>query len=315
MGKVYDEYDLPVDRKSRILDGLNSLDNEVAPVMISNYTQDDTEEETSVSDDYNSWLSSLATLSTVRVGKKRKTEDLFNTDGKKKKKKKHKGNEKLVDYKKEFEIESALINNLYIENNRFVDSLQQTYDRMTNSKASVRGTGKYTTDLIAGITSARSLSLSLVDKQINLKKTIADLEAKQRKEFGTVNENTTDIENYGSNLLKNIIMNRDVIQNGDNGFVVNDVDENGFNNIFDDIDIDDGRSEDVDKYLKYEKKNVTISILMDEHNPDDYEYIAVTEDGTILDDYPLPERTSLSLNRSTMIATDAYGTKYHVEYK
>ena len=40
--------------------------------------------------------------------------------------------------------------------------------------------------------------------------------------------------------------------------------------------------------------------------------MAKDEEGEIIDDYPLPIHTQLSINRSTNIATDTYGKKYQI---
>jgi hypothetical protein len=42
-------------------------------------------------------------------------------------------------------------------------------------------------------------------------------------------------------------------------------------------------------------------------------FIAEDEDGNIIDDYPLPKTIdSISINHSTLVATDRYGKKYPV---
>ena len=43
-----------------------------------------------------------------------------------------------------------------------------------------------------------------------------------------------------------------------------------------------------------------------------YYYLAKDENGDVISDYPLPSRTSISVNRSTNIATDVYGQKYPI---
>ena len=78
--------------------------------------------------------------------------------------------------------------------------------------------------------------------------------------------------------------------------------------------IEDDRSDEVHQYLKYENRNVKIFVRMNQNDYDDYEFVAEADDGEILLDYPLPEKTSLSVNRSTMIATDSYGKKYPLEF-
>jgi hypothetical protein len=75
------------------------------------------------------------------------------------------------------------------------------------------------------------------------------------------------------------------------------------------------RPEEVDKYLEYENKNITVYVCIRNDETDinnNYEFIAKDEDGNIIDDYPLPNHTSISINRSTNIATDTYGKKYYI---
>ena len=66
--------------------------------------------------------------------------------------------------------------------------------------------------------------------------------------------------------------------------------------------------------MKYENSKVTIHVSCTP-NGDDPEFYAVSEDGTILDDYPVPTCSKVNVNPSTMIATDEYGEKYIVEFK
>ena len=68
--------------------------------------------------------------------------------------------------------------------NRFTDSLQKEYDAIKSVKSSARGVSKQMSDLIENITEARSLSMQLVDKHVNVKKQIAELNIKQKEKFG-----------------------------------------------------------------------------------------------------------------------------------
>lgn len=311
---IYDEYELPINRKKKVLNDLESL-NDSEVFLISNaYNKKTKKDKSNLDDNMSNWLNVLGSLSVGKLKHNKKSSIFGDNDYYNKKKKKKKDSKgELKDYNKEFEVESALLNNLLVENGRFVDDLQATYNRISSSKAMVKTGSKFTTDLIVSLTSARSLSASLVDKQISLKKTIADLEMKQRKEFG-VSSDDENLGNHGSTFLKMLIDNKGAITNNTEDYTIDTVDDNSFDDIIDNIDVGE-RSEDVDKYLKYEQRNVKVSILMNESNFDDYDYIATDEDGNIVDDYPLPEKTGLSFNRSTMIATDNYGTKYHVEYR
>ena len=75
------------------------------------------------------------------------------------------------------------------------------------------------------------------------------------------------------------------------------------------------RSSDVDLYLKYENRNVEIKIIITNDDFVNYEFEAIDENGEIIDDYPLPNHTSISVNRSTNIATDEYGKKYDIIWR
>lgn len=314
--KIYDEYELPKNRKKKIMNDLSAIDEmDDDYVLISDVAKkssEDTKNKSNDEGDVSPWLTRLSVMSNSTIRANKSVKNLFK-DKKDKKKKKKKDNEP-TDFNKEFESEIALLDNLLIDQTRFVDSLQQTYDRINTMKTNARGTGKFTTDLITGINTGRQLSSQLVDKLISTKKTIIELGMKERKELNA-NELGEDMNNFASRYLKDLIAAKPELSSSYGDFGVENMDD------FDDVsrildsNVDDSRGDDVSAYLKYEKRNVSIIVLMNPNNMDDYEFIAEAEDGEILTDYPLPEHTSLSLNRSTMIATDTYGKKYHTEFK
>lgn len=305
---IHDEYELPKNRKKRILSDLDELEmgsNALIPIPIKEKKDDSDEcEDTAL------FISTLSSLSKNKMRASKSPKNLFGKGKKKDKKKKKKG--EPTDFNKEFEPEMALLNNLLAEQSRFVDSLQQKYDRMDSQKSSARGMGKFTTDLISNINQARQLSAQLIDKKISTKKTIADLEMKERKEMGSLSSD--DMNNFAAEYLKNIITNRPDMSSSYGNISIEDVDDDGILSAID-SNFDDERGDEVSAYLKYENRNVTIKVIMNPDDLDDYEFVAETDDGEILTDYPLPDHTTLSLNRSTMIATDAYGKKYHVEFR
>ena len=266
------------------------------------------------------------TLSNIKVNKKgwKHADEMFGDEGKKKKKKKKKG--ELTNYNDEFDTELRLLRNLLLEQNKFTQSLQTKYDTMESQKGTSRGVTKFTTDLIESITAARSLSMQLVDKTISAKKTIADLTMKEKEKFAKNAEGGDDMAGYASQFLKKMIENRGEINNFDKSDVtVQDYDENSTDDLFSDIDnsivtdtdpnSSDYRSPDLDKYLKYEGRKIKIYALVNENDPSDYDFVAKDMDGNDIDDYPLPLKTNLSINRSTMIATDSYGEKYKIIWK
>ena len=260
------------------------------------------------------YFEDLMVSSSIKIKKHGKgTYDDFFGDNKKKKKKKKKKKDELTDYKKEFEPEAALLRNLLIDQNRYVDSLQREYDHMATHKSSSRGINKNMTDLMTNITQARNLSLQLVDKHVNLKKTIADLSMKERKEkAGTLGEGD-NLADFASSYLKQMISDRAQYINGAGAAEIGDYTSDEMANFITENIGESDRSNEADKYLEYENMNVTIYLHINSQDEGDYHYEAVAEDGTILDDYPLPlKETKFNINRSTDIATDTYGVKYQI---
>lgn len=265
--------------------------------------------------DPDAWFDDMLTIQSIRPDKSKSRNSIFE-DGsisgkrKKKKKKNEKGVE-LVDYKKELEPEMALFKNLLIDQNRFVESLQKEYDQITSSKSTARGISKQLTDMIKNITEARALSMQLVEKNVNAKKTIADLTIKQRKELAGELESGINMSDAGSSFMKQLLSERNQMFSEGDPADVSDFSEEDMLSSLDEIDLgDEDRSEETEKYLKYENQNVKISVIITDNDVENYQFVAMDEDGEIIEDYPLPEKTGLSINRSTNIATDTYGEKY-----
>lgn len=253
----------------------------------------------------------------MKASKRKISADLFSEDGildgrKKKKKKKGKKGE-LTDFKREFEPEMALYKNLLQQQNKFTESLQREYDSIKSVKSSSRGVTKQMSDLIENITSARSLSMQLVDKHVNAKKLIAELSLKEKKELGQVGMDTENMADYASSYLKQMINERRSLLDGTSDAIVGDYSDD---EMLDEIDMnfteEDDRPEEIDKYLKYENRDVQIYVVIYGSDVENYEFIAKDKDGIIIEDYPLPNHTSISVNWSTEIATDLYGKKYPV---
>lgn len=288
-----------------------------------NKNKENKEEKSKEDEIADDWFSEMMALSGVKIkSKKRKSTSIFDSSGlidiKKKKKKKKKDKNEMIDYRKEFEPESALYKNLLIEQSRFTEDLQKEYDAIKSSKSSSRGITKQLTDLVDNITQARSLAMQLVDKQVNLKKQAADLNLKQKKELGQ-NEVDGSLSDFASSYLKNMLNERQALFNGGTGDgLVSDYDSD---EMFDEISSNVlGRDEyevndEAEKFLKYENANVTVYVVITNDNIDDFEYEAYDEDGNIIPDYPEPTRVKISVNRSTNIATDAYGKKFPIIWR
>ena len=262
-------------------------------------------------EDADSWFDDLMVLSSAKVNKKSKVRNaLFDSagiTGKKKKKKNKEKKDELVDYKKELEPEMALYRNLLMDQNRFTESLQREYDSIKSVKASSRGVTKQMTDLIANITSARSLAMQLVEKNVSAKKLIAELTLKQKKEMGLNNGEAENMADFASNYLKQMLNDRQTIMNGTGDLSVSEYTEDELfeelsNSVAGDSAFD--RPEEVSRYLKYENRNITVYVVITDDDVENYEFLAKDEEGYIIEDYPMHNHTSISVNRSTNIATD-----------
>ena len=327
-----DEMNETKSKRRKILEELEELDllteepaqsNDSDDFLMSSYVpkKKPKEKEPEFTDsDSDSWLNAITNIDILadeRISNRhhKKIEGgIFARQGKNKKKKKKKKTE-LIDYNKEFETEAALYRNLLQDQNRFTESLQKEYDRLKSTKSSARGISKTMTDLIENITQARGLSLQIVDKTVGLKKTTADLMMKQKKEFGSGTEENADMGSFASSYLKQMLNERQTIMNGTGNPEIVDYSDD----MVDDL-LDDGLGEydadsETSKYLRYESQHVRVFAII---NPSDYadaEFAAYDEDGNYISDYPLPTMTTLSINDSTLTATDTYGRKYPIKWK
>lgn len=318
-------------RSKKILDNLDDFDQ---PVTLVSSVDDKIEEKKKKdkkkkyddeSDDLAEWFDSLKYLTSPKS--KKKSKSLFDFDpykGKKSKKDKKSDDKNKVNYKKEFEPEMAMLRNLQISQSEFVSSLQKKYDQMENTKSTARGIGKFTTDLINSINGARSVSLQIADKIIATKKSIADLDFKERKEFSSSNNSEqANINNYASSFLKQIVNTgrNNVVgqtQAYENFGTVTDDSDESMDELFESINDslgDTGRSEEAEKYLQYENEEVELTVVWHDSAPDNdldqkYDFIAYNKHGDVIDDYPLPQKTKMNINLSTHTATDIYGNKY-----
>ena len=240
------------------------------------------------------------------------------------KKKKKKKDEK-TDYSKEFSTEERLLASLLTDQINLTTNLQKRLDHMLDTKSTAMGVSKYMTDFIEGLNQARSLSMQIIDKKVSIKKTVADLNMKERKEFGKKEDDASkDMSAYSASVLRQIMGDRQTYVNqgtmplADNAQVSYE-DINQFPDI-DNMMIDatgDNPDDESNAYLKYENSGVTIRVVYRGKNGDmmDYDFIAEDRDGNVLDDYPLPIKTPLSINNSTGFATDSYGQKYHIDFE
>ncbi len=278
--------------------------------------------------DTDEWMNELMSFSTPKP-KKNKSKKFkgFNLDGddidasvaKKKRGKKKEG--ELKDYNKEFAPELSLLNSLFAQQSKFTDALQKKYDSIENSKSTARGVGKFTTDLIVAINSARSTTLQIVDKTISTKEKIANLTVKERKEFG--NKNSSEGQNnaaFASTYLKQIMQaGRNTMmssagylapENVSNEPAYEDIDGE---DLFGDIELslgDNNRDESVTKFLKYDQED--IEVCVERYDDGNWAYVAIRPNGDRVDDYPMPALCKMTFNTSVGKAISEYGQKYRI---
>lgn len=335
MGKksLFDDDDEKKDKKKKkkdekeeksLLEELDDIEDYAPVIPIAGYrpqkekkpTYEQMEEANEMGDQ---WLRTISNFKQepIKAKKNVSTDRIFDYMGNGKKgKKKKKKKETVKDYSVEFEPEMNLMQNLLSDQIKFTQSLQRRYDILDSSKSSVRGVGKFTTDLINSINQARSTSLQYVDKMAGLKKSIAELNLKERKENAAQNGgDSEDMGQFSAAFLRKMIQ-----QNREDAYLYGDDSpmEGNADDILDNISLGlEGieRSEDIDKYLKYENRNVEFIAVVDPDNESDFEIQAYADDGERIMDYPIPEVSRLDINRSTGLASDEYHTKYKVKYK
>lgn len=262
-----------------------------------------------------SWFTNIMADNVVMKPSKKRSKpekSLFDeVFGEKKKKKKKKSKGELVDYKAEFAPEMALYKNLLVDQDAFTKSLQKEYDSIKSTKSSSRGITKQMTDLIDNITSARTLSMQLIEKTVNTKKTIADLNIKQKKELGNGLETENNMPDFGANYLKQIMSERQALLS--TSLSDPDVTEYDTDSIINEIgNIDLGDEVVENPYLKFEELDPTVYVCIRGDDFDNYYFEARDKDDNVINDYPSPIHTDINVNRSTSTATDAYGNKYPI---
>ena len=241
----------------------------------------------------------------------------FDEDGtvkKKKKKGKKKKGKGLTDFNKEFETEANMLRTLYVEQSKFTDSLQKKYDAMNNSKSSARGIGKFTTDLINSITTARNTQLSIVAKNMDLKKTIADLTFKEKKEFGDPDAIGNDNNMYASSFMKELLSNGrgNIVGSSDSFGNIDGNEVYDSEELINELQDSFGESQSNERdFIDFENMDVQVFVVVDDNGS--YKFEARDKDGNVVPEYPLPNKSKMSFNKSTMIATDNYGRKYPLE--
>ena len=189
-------------KKTSLLDEFDDLQLEEPAVSFNQFRPSEIKkeketEEIATSDDEPSddWMEILSQWKTPKVKASGSSKNYRGSDvydflhggsGKKKKKKK-KEKEGPKDYYDDFAPEINLMQNMLEDATRFTDSLQKRYYALEATNSSARGVGKFTSDLISSINQSRSVSSQLLNNITGLKKSIADLNMKEKKEAKAAN--------------------------------------------------------------------------------------------------------------------------------
>lgn len=304
-----------IPRRRERVSGIVSAMDDITPILPSQILaraaetkKPEIEEEEYYGND--EWMQSLAAMPKIRAT--RTIDGLTDPDmmGKKRKKKKKKKG-KATDYEEKFSTELALLRDLLREQTSFVSAAQRTYNAMQSQKSSARGIGKYTTDLMAAINSGRSLAKDLVKEIIGTKKTIAELSMKEKEKLAkAMGLDSDDLTSWSASFLKTLTSKDRVALEQEIGGIE---DLDSADDLF--AAIDDGDSEETEsqKYLKYERLKPEVRARYIQATGDT-EFYAVSEDGDLIEDYPVPAPgTRLDVNTSTNIGTDEFGRKFYVD--
>lgn len=322
MGKNNDEYVPKRYGRQDALDDFDSIDKipSFLPSSVLKVKEEKDKKEKEIKEVENTysddeWLATLSSLKTEKKSKKADLSEIFGDKKKKKKKKKKQG--EIKDYKEDFEKELTLLQSLLHDQTKLSDSLQSRYDQLSGQKTASRGVGKFTTDLIDTLNTSRRECKDILKEIINTKKTIADLNMKEREKFAkNLIGDDSDLSNFASSYLSKLL-SVDRKELAGEGSEIEDIDD--LNDAFGDLDFNlrnsedyTERSEEAEKYMKYEGVDVKTKVFYDKE-ADDIHFFAEDRDGNIIDDYPLPDTIdSLRINESTGIAVDSYGQRFEV---
>jgi hypothetical protein len=238
-------------------------------------------------------------------------------------------------FKKEFAEELTLLYDLLEEFNKFSKELDKKYKAIEGSK--VRGTSKYTNELITNILSAKTSKLHVLKEIASLKKTIADLKIKidAKTKEGSAEKNTDlmatqyfqKVLNYGrGNFIKEFGGNGnqpevddeidDVIsQIEQNKGSYNDDEMDNYQNLINQrlANTDNPfRTSDGTKLIHYETLGVKIFVKKC-IDTGEWEFVALDRDNQQIYDYPVPTRSSAGkVKFSDGYASDSKGRSYKV---
>lgn len=325
MAENQEAEEFKITSRKKIFDQLDEIDAMDKSIVLPSSVVKPSEEKRKSQEEEESdseWLSSLSSMPPLHFNKKLSKHLLDGNEleitGKKGKKKKKEKNG-LTDYSKQFQREMSVLERMLMQQTEFADGLQTRYDCMQAAKSSARGVGKFQTDLISNVNSARSLTKDILKEMIALKKTISELTMKEKKELGMTDGEDENLGAYASNLLRQIISKDRNALNGNSVPEFEEVDN--LDDCIDEIASNlDGRddymahSDEANRFLKYEGTNVTVKCFI--HPDETFDFIAFDDDDNVIPDYPVPDAsTKININRETGRVRDEYNNSYEAVFE
>ena len=238
------------------------------------------------------------------------------------------------EFKKEFAEELAMLNDLLDEVNTFGKKLDKKFDSINNSKA--KGTSKYLNELITTILTSKTTKLQVLKEITSVKKNIQDLKIKSEGKKVNTGDNGTiesSANNYFNQIMKvgrnNFVENfnydsdtniNDATYSSDNDLeYINSLPEAHneiHNRIAERLEEEgyDKRSDEGEKYIRYENMQVVLVIKFNVLN-NDWEVVAIDKDGQQVTDYPVPSKQELGkvkFSSDNKYATDKFGRSFKV---
>lgn len=237
------------------------------------------------------------------------------------------------EFKKEFAEELAMLNDLLDEVNKFGKKLDKKFDAIDGSKT--KGMSKYLNDLITSILTSKTTKLQILKEISSLKKNIQELKIKSDGKKVNLGDNgslESSANSYFREIMKvgrntfvsnfdydtdNTISDSEFSSNDDIEYVnsLPDAHNEIHNRISERLEEEDvGRSEDGDKYIRYEHMKVDLVIKFNVLN-NDWDVVAIDKDGQQVIDYPVPTKKELGkvkFSSDNKYATDKFGRSFKV---
>jgi hypothetical protein len=225
---------------------------------------------------------------------------------------------KKRNYNKEFEPEINMLKSIVSDQNKFTADLLRRYQNAAGpNNKSAMPLNKTLVELASVINNSRSNSLGILREIGNLKKTIADLYIKQRredKELGADGFNTQDLGLLGSDIARTtleVANNYISTPNNIDSSLVNNPSNNNTNSFIEKFDPSSWTGNGIDTGSTF-FETIPHTIIVEWYKNDNKaRYLAIRNDnGEELIGCPVPTSKVKSINETNMTATDDFDQVY-----